>query len=396
MPALPSMNASLGQFLKLGFTYPQALQMANGAIEYGKNALGLNNEQLAAEQHVNELVGSRVANIEALDPSQRAAAWQQAAPELARLDPSVPWASVDPTDTNQLERLKANTLAHKTVLDWAETQQKTSTAAAQEGEAKAGTAQKQAEANKVAFENTLLKGAIDPARAAAAAEQIAPAAQYPDIHRQLVADTQNATSAAALQAARDKASTAVLGRTPEAMQAKGQEAATVAKATAPIEEQKAELLAKANHARSVGDTVNAKYYDSLADQQQSVSTANTIQKVLDLSKQGNAIAGSQLKAMVPEFTNAIQDIKRMAASQGDKGLGSAQEHLSSELASIAEGKPLSDKVQAEIAPYVQTIANGATARHNAQVQALKQAYPEQAKGLKAEASPFGPAYKSAY
>ncbi len=124
-----------------------------------------------------------------------------------------------------------------------------------------------------------------------------------------------------------------------------------------------------------GDTARAKYYESLSDAQQSIATSQTIQKVLDLSKSGNAVAGAQLKAMVPEFTNAVQNIRRMAASQGDKGLASTADHLSSEAASLLEGKPLSDATQAMIAPYVKTIANGAVGQHNANVVSLQKAYP---------------------
>lgn len=137
----------------------------------------------------------------------------------------------------------------------------------------------------------------------------------------------------------------------------------------------AQSQASYQNALQQGDTARAKYYESLSDMQQSLATAGTIQKVLDLSKSGNAVAGAQLKALVPEFTNAVQNIKRMASSQNDKGLASTADHLSSEAASLLEGKPLSDSVQAAIAPYIQTIASGAVNQHNANVSALTKAYP---------------------
>jgi hypothetical protein len=97
---------------------------------------------------------------------------------------------------------------------------------------------------------------------------------------------------------------------------------------------------------------------------------------VDLAKKkGNAVAAQQLKAMVPELTNAAQDIKRMGGSQAadmstelDKAIG--------EIKSSTGGVPLTDATLNAIEPFAQVIANGAAAQHNANVKALSQAYPQ--------------------
>lgn len=174
---------------------------------------------------------------------------------------------------------------------------------------------------------------------------------------------------------------------PVVSAAESQQAAANAKAVNPFEIARANAQANYEHALRQGDTAQAQYYDSLKDLNQSLGTAQTIQKVVDLSKgEHNEIAAAQLKALVPEFTNAIQNIKRMAASQGDKGLGSTAAHLESEATSLFSGKPLSDTLINEITPYIQTIANGATLQHNGNVSAIKKAYPTA--DFQTEALPF--------
>jgi hypothetical protein len=163
---------------------------------------------------------------------------------------------------------------------------------------------------------------------------------------------------------------------PTVQAAEAAQAAQTAAATNPYKIKEAQATESYRNALAQGDTARAQYYDSLKDLNQSLGTAQTIGKVVQLSQgEHNEIAASQLKAMVPEFTNAIQNIKRMAASQGDKGMGSVAAHLESEFTSLTQGKPLTDTLIKEIQPYVQTIANGATLQHNGNVAAIKKAYP---------------------
>ena len=181
---------------------------------------------------------------------------------------------------------------------------------------------------------------------------------------------------AVLTAAVAHASQIGMKTSPTVQAAEASQAAQTAAATNPYKIKEAQATESYRNALAQGDTATAQYYESLKDLNQSLGTAQTIGKVVQLSQgEHNEIAASQLKAMVPEFTNAIQNIKRMAASQGDKGMGSVAAHLESEFTSLTQGKPLTDTLIKEIQPYVQTIANGATLQHNGNVAALQKAYP---------------------
>jgi len=302
------------------------------------------------------------------------------------------------TDPAQLDTWLAQVGGLKAATDKVLGQQKEQAAIQ---ETAATTTQKTAEAGKATAEtshqqlvNQLLQGNLKPGAIQATADQIAPGPQNADINRQYVADMAAAHSEADMSAALTRASEKVAARTPQAVGAKANEAQAVAAATSPIEMQRAQTDAAFQHSLQQGDTVHAKYYESLSDMQQSLSTAATIKKVIDLSQSGNPVAGAQLKAMVPEFTNAVQNIKRMAASQGDKGLASTADSMSSEITSLFKGQPLSSNVMQSIRPYVDTIAAGAVGQHNANVTALQKAYGPQAADLRTEpmpstASPLG-------
>ncbi len=153
------------------------------------------------------------------------------------------------------------------------------------------------------------------------------------------------------------------------------QAKDVAAATAATQE--AISAAESNHRNALeqGDTATAKYYESLTGAEKAKATAQTIQHVVQLARSGSPLASQQLKAMVPEFTNAAQDIKRMGGTQA-ASMSSELDKAIGEIKSLGGGSTLSEDTVNAIAPFVETIANGAVSQHNANVQALKKAYPQ--------------------
>ena len=266
--------------------------------------------------------------------------------------------------------------------------QATMAKAAQAAQHSAAAKKDTAEATKTEFQNTLMKTALDGG--AGAGESLIqqrfagnPAAAA----KALFAWRQN-LSTGDLKAANDEvnkiyqneigAASQIASETP-AKVAQGRAMIPVEAATAAARERAAlpvrQAEASYQNALQQGDKASADYYNSLTTAKKALATASTIQSVLDLSKQtDNPVAMQQLKAMVPEFTNAAQDIKRLSGGQ-NAGLSSALDNAINELSS-AGGKPLSDATMQAIAPYVKTIANGAVAQHNANVQALATAYPQ--------------------
>lgn len=159
---------------------------------------------------------------------------------------------------------------------------------------------------------------------------------------------------------------------PRIISADAARAAATARATAPIQES----LENYRNAMQQGDTASAKYYDSLTTARKAQATAQTIQRVIDLSRSNNPAASAALKALVPEFTNAVQDIKRGGGAQSAQ-LGSTWDRIASEANSaLPYGKGLSDATLAQLEPYIKTVANGAVEQHNANVRALASAYPQ--------------------
>jgi len=344
------------------------LDYQNKMLQFQQAHLGLDENRLKLEEATNARAYEILSTFKNAPDATKPQLWaQSSAPALNRLgvgqfDPTNPPLGV------ALDSMIGNVGHQKAMLEEAKTKQETKGLAATQAETEAKTVgenlKNQLEQEQINHYKTLMSvpGALEAYVGRSVPRQnqaefqatLSEAQQQPDLKGI------NEVVAKHGQNIREFEKTKALETDPQIL---------------AIRQKQQQAQASYQNALQQGDTARAKYFESLSDVQQSVATAATIQKVLDLSRSGNAIAGSQLKAMVPEFTNAVQDIKRMAASQGDKNLGSAQEHLSSEIASIAKGKPLSDSVMNEIAPYVQTIANGATVRHNATVDAISKAYP---------------------
>ena len=243
-----------------------------------------------------------------------------------------------------------------------EAQQKPLLASAQASEATQRAAQAEQEARLTGLKADLL---ANPNLGSTAIDQMFPSDS--SFKTGLKAAYAEAPTPEARQAVLEKG-VAQLGETdPGVIQARVSQAVQTAKQTLPVRQAEASY----QNALQQGDKGAEAYYKSLVEARQTVATSNVIQRVIDLSKDTeNPVAMQQLKAMVPEFTNAAQNIKRLSNGQ-NTGLSSILDNAVNELTSLG-GKPLSDSTIAAIGPYVKTIANGAVQQHNANVDALAQ------------------------
>lgn len=285
-----------------------------------------------------------------------------------------------------LAHLTGVTGALEQVLANAKTKQETTGAAATQAETEARTPGVRADAQiKQAQADALTNFSKNPQAVLDQVDQIIPpnVAGNADVNRAyktLVTGSLQRGDIEGAKKALDQAGEYVKGiataTNPQVAAAHTKEAVDIKRQTAPIEEAISRSSESYRNALAQGDTASAKYYDSLTDAKKAEATAKTIQTVIDLSRSKNPIAAQQLKAIVPEFTNAMQDIKRMGGAQNNEGMSNAYQKGIGEIKSMTNGVPLSDDTIKAIAPYIETVANGAVQQHNANVDALKQAYPQ--------------------
>lgn len=413
-PNAPAANASMvnpisnptayAQFLqRAGVSGPYAMQRIKSLVDYQKDVATMDKDQLANETTKHSMIGAALSAWQQ-NPSEEG--YQQLRdfahskePEIAALLPK----TAPPPDSPALAAVAGITGAHEKMLADAKTKQETATSAAAETASKATTRKTGIEADEAQFKFNLMRNA---AAQGSAPQAITDSVKNMSVFAGHPQEMQDAIDAATL-AYQGEAAHDPLNATNKALEAvkeiadrlrenspgvaagKANTAATVAAAESaarmPFEEKLAQTNAAFTNALQQGDKAAADYYESLSTAQKSLATANTIQRVIDLSKSGNAIAGQQLKAIVPEFTNAMQDIKRMAGAQGNEGMSNAYQKAIGHLKSLADGVPLDAETIRAIQPYVETVANGAMAQHNANVASLSKAYPQ--KSFKAEPMP---------
>lgn len=160
---------------------------------------------------------------------------------------------------------------------------------------------------------------------------------------------------------------------PGVVAGKAAAAKATALATAPVQESIQAANQLREDALRRGDKATENYATTISDARQTVATAQTIHKIIDLAASGDPTAGAALKAAVPEFTNAIQDIKRMGGAQAAQ-ITSALENAKGEIESGVGLSPVTSKALAGIRPYIDTVANGAVTRANSNIDATNTAY----------------------
>lgn len=244
------------------------------------------------------------------------------------------------------------------------TQTETAKAQAETAEAQQRGAEAAAAARKIGLEADLM---ADPGKGLGAIDVILGPGST--LAAGLKAEYNAAPTPEARAAVLSKASSLMGEKDPGMQAARAQQALLTAKATLPVEQARAQY----QNALQQGDKATADYASTIGDARQTVSTAQTIHRVIDLAQQDNPTAGQSLKALVPEFTNAIQDIKRLGGAQATQ-ITSTLEHAKGEIESGAGYSPTTAKALADIRPYIDTIANGAVNRANAQIDATNTAY----------------------
>jgi len=374
----------------------------NQIISSRKAAADLSKEQLSQEEGQRELAASTVQNLLALPPEQRASVFAQQMPRLQREAPDVNW-KIDPTDDNALHQVLGQTVLHKALLDQAKTQSETANANANAAKTKAETPGVQAQSEITQQKAAAMKQAVSDFQTNPTGvhpiDRVLPAQLDPDANSAYkenynVAMRYGGPDAALNVVKEATAHAAEIGMktSPTVQSADTAQVLANKKATAPIEQALAASSERLRDSLQQGDVAHKEYFDSLSAYQKALSTAKTIGNVVDLSENGGTLAGKQLQAMVPEFTNAAQDIKRMGAAQNNAGMSSAGEGLLAEAKSLATGVPLTAGTIKQIKPYLATIANGAAGQHNATVEALQKTYPQQAGTLQKEPLPFPPPF----
>ena len=146
-------------------------------------------------------------------------------------------------------------------------------------------------------------------------------------------------------------------------------AAATSRATLPVEEAKALY----QNALGQGDKATEAYASTISDSRQTAAAGSTIQKVITLAQGNNATAGAQLKALIPELTNAMQNIKRPGNAQSSQ-ISSVLENAIGEIKSGAGLSPVTKKAISDIRPYVDAVVNGAVVNANGQIDATNTAY----------------------
>lgn len=159
---------------------------------------------------------------------------------------------------------------------------------------------------------------------------------------------------------------------PGVVKGKATEAAATLTATAPIQQRITQANAAYENALRQGDTASAEYFKSYGEANQSIATSQNIERLLDtVAQSGNKVSAQALRAAVPEYVNAMQGIKRMAAQQGEAGLSTTIDRIIDEGKSATGQVQINPTEQAEIRQFVHVVANGAAAQHNATVKALE-------------------------
>jgi len=344
-----------------------------------KAVLALSGEELAAEDArlvpvQRELEG--VAQIP--DGPQRQLAYIRARAAIERLDPDVASTLPPRLDNNALTMAIAQAGALKQHLDLAKTTQETATSAAQAGLDTASQRQKEAEAAQAEFDLNLLKGTVQPGAIEKRANDIAPAAEYPDINRQLQSDLRNATSRAAIQEAQNRASEKVAAATPEAMARKGKEAATVEAATLPYKERASRDLAQFSSGLEQNRHAAELAQSALEDYHTSDSAINGVQSLIANAVQNkNSVSASQVPGLAAAASLAMFNIKRLPAT-ATKGMGNESEKALGTLQSITGGLPVSSTQLGELNDFLDVVKKSNEAKYNGTKQSIEQTY----KGVK--------------
>lgn len=362
----PSGKSLIQKAISNGATPARVMEVQQHMAQYNANLATADKTTLENHKARNDDFAGKIQAILDADPKDQdnlIAGYKNA---LLADDPSA--QIPDHFGLNEFKALQKVHQYQSTQVEEALKAQETKTSAATAAEAAARTSEvnlkTQLEQAELDLHKTLLSS---PQGLDNFVERSIPKAQYPQLHQAAVNEASMTSNLKDLrgvvekysQDAREQEKTIAVETNPQILAAK---------------RKTAELQASYENALRQGDEANKEYYGSAVDFNTTKAASQSIQKVVELAQSGNPLAANQLKALVPEFTNAMMDIKRLGGMQNDKNFTSAFDTAMDTASSIFKGQPFTASTLQQIMPYVRTIANNAADKHNATVQTVNQTY----------------------
>lgn len=356
------------EIAKNGISYQGLSGYRDQTIKWRQGLQNLNEGQMKLEDTLNQRTTDILQGYKDVPDAQKPQLWAQVyAPQLNALHRG----QFDPTNPlvgSSLDAVIGAVAHHKALLEEQKTAAETAGLGATQKKTEAETQATQLKTQLEQAELDLHKALVSsPQSLDNFVERSIPKAQYPQLHQAAVNEagmTGNIKDLRGVvekysQDAREQEKTIAVETNPQILAAKRKQA---------------ELQASYENALRQGDEANKEYYGSAVDFNTTKAASQSIQKVVELAQSGNPLAANQLKALVPEFTNAMMDIKRLGGMQNDKNFTSAFDTAMDTASSIFKGQPFTPSTLQQIMPYVRTIANNAADKHNATVQTVNQTY----------------------
>lgn len=347
----------------------------NQILKTGKEATDLSKDQRAQEEAQRELAASQVQNLLTLPAEQRAGVYQQILPRLRSEAPDVNW-NFDPSDDNALHGVLGATLAHKAMLDQANTEAETAS--------RKSTAKKSdVETQLLEHQNDLYKtltaspealsqrvaGSIDPQKYpqeyAAALNEAKGAADLKGIQEAISRHSQNIS---------EREKQIAVETDPAVNKARTAQQVATATATAPIHAAEAEGVAATNARMQAGERALTTTLASENSVNATKQTGETLKALLARAAQGDATAAQQFKSSFPLFGVSVQGSHRLPGSEIDKTPGSAFDKFQGLVGGIVEGQPIPPRVLKEAPGVIDELVAGGVRAHNSMVDTYKKNY----------------------
>lgn len=365
----PQTQASLEKDLvKNGISYQGLAGYRAQALKWQQDLQGLDENRLKIEDTVNQRTADILQGYKDIPDAQKPQIWAQVtAPALNGLHRGQ-FDATNPLVGSALDSVIGTVAHHKQLVEDAKNIQETKTSAATAAEAGARTESEKQKTEltkrEIALHDQLVNnpggleryvaGSIDPQ-------------QFPQEYKAAVNEARMQPDIKGIDAVVSRHSENVshqvsqkaLETDPEILAAKRKQE---------------ETLANYRNALEQGDKAKTEYFGSLKDLNETLGNAKTIEQIVQLARSGNPISSEQLQRIVPQFTNAMQGIKARSGYENDKGFTSVRDRAVNMFESAIAGRPLDASSLDQIMPYVRTIANGATERHNQAVNSIRQGY----------------------
>lgn len=365
----PKTQASLEKDLvNNGISYQGLSGYRTQALKWQQDLQGLDENRLKLEDTLNQRTADILQGYKDIPDAQKPQIWAQVtAPALNNLHRGQ-FDATNPLVGSALDSVIGTVAHHKQLVEDAKNIQETKTSAATAGEVEARTASEKLKTQLEQAELDLHKALVSsPQSLDNFVERSIPKAQYPQLHQAAVNEAGMTSNIKDLRGVVEKYS----------QDAREQEKTKALEIDPQIGAFKLrQQQAQANYENSLrqGDTARGEYFKSLADLNETLGNAKTIDKIVQLAQSGNPISAEALQPIVRQFSNAMQGIKARSGFENDKGFTDARDRALNMLDSAINGRPLNASTLEQVMPYIRTIANGATERHNQAVNSIRQGY----------------------